>query len=73
MINRTLQNWPDEVIVVDMEDITIQFASGKTVPWPDLSRDARAMEQAMRELGTPATTDELKSVLKRAQEIKDTL
>jgi hypothetical protein len=41
--------------------------------WPDLSKDAKAMEQAMRELGTPSGTEELKAVLKRAQEIKDAI
>lgn len=41
--------------------------------WPDLSKDAKAMEIAMEELGVPQGTEELKIVLRRAQKIKDSL
>ena len=64
MINRELQNWPESDIVIYMNS---------EIKWPDLSRDAKAMDAAIAELGVPSSTDDLKLVLKRAQEIKQKL
>lgn len=41
--------------------------------WPDLSRDAKAMDEAIKRLGVPSSTEDLKQVLKLAQEIKEKL
>lgn len=60
-------NWPEYRVFISARQ---RCVDPRCLPWPELSLDRKAFEQAQRELGDSAN---LREVLARAQQIKSQL